>query len=394
MNGYVGPIQGVVHGIYDGPHATPPEADSGPVFLGIKNVTTDGRLDLSEIRHVSEEHFPKWTRRVTPQANDIVFSYEATLHRYAVISEGFRGCLGRRMALLRPNTNKVVPRFLHYYLLSRDWRSVVESNVINGATVDRIPLSRLPDFRIRIPDISVQLRVVSILSAYDDLIENNRRRIVLLEETARTLYREWFVRCRFPGHELATIIDGVPMGWKRRSLGEISNITMGQSPKSIYYNEDRDGLPFHQGVTDFGIRFPSHRTYCTLQNRLAEKGDILFSVRAPVGRINIATDRMVIGRGIAAIRSNRREQNFLFYALKGHFFKEDMIGGGSIFAAVTKNDIHSVVLLQPSKRISGMFMEQVRPIDDQIETLHQTTDSLARARYLLLPRLMNGEIGV
>ena len=348
MTGYVGPIQGVVHGIYDGPHATPPEADSGPVFLGIKNVTPEGRLDLSEIRHVSEEHYPKWTRRVTPQANDIVFSYEATLHRYAVVPEGFRGCLGRRMALLRPNIDRVIPRFLHYYLLSREWRSVVESNVINGATVDRIPLSRFPDFEIGIPDVHVQRRVVCILSAYDDLIENDRRRIGLLEETARLLYREWFVRLRFPGHEHTTISNGVPMGWKWKSLGEISNITMGQSPKSIYYNEDENGLPFHQGVTDFGIRFPSHRTYCTAPNRLAEKGDILFSVRAPVGRINVAKEKIVIGRGIAAIRSKRCEQNFLFYALKSRFFKENLMGGGSIFAAVTKKDLHSVEMLQPT----------------------------------------------
>ena len=117
MSAFVGPMKEVAHGIYDGPHATPPEADSGPVFLGIKNVTANGRLDLSEIRHVSEEQYPRWTRRVTPQANDIVFSYEATLHRYALIPEGFRGCLGRRMALIRPNPEKVVPRFLHYYFL-------------------------------------------------------------------------------------------------------------------------------------------------------------------------------------------------------------------------------------------------------------------------------------
>lgn len=133
MSTFVGPIKEIVLGIYDGPHATPPEAESGPVFLGIMNVTEEGRLDFSQIRHISEQDFPKWTRRVTPQMNDIVFSYEATLHRYALIPEGFRGCLGRRMALVRPNTEKVVPRYLYYYFLSNRWRSVVESNVISGA---------------------------------------------------------------------------------------------------------------------------------------------------------------------------------------------------------------------------------------------------------------------
>ena len=102
------------------------------------------------------------------------------------------------MALLRPDADKIVPRFLHYYLLSRDWHAVVESNVINGATVDRIPLTRLPNFEIRIPDLAVQRRIVSILSTYDDLIENNRRRMQLLERMARALYKEWFIHLRFP----------------------------------------------------------------------------------------------------------------------------------------------------------------------------------------------------
>ena len=133
-----GPIKDFALGIYDGPHATPAEVSDGPIFLGIRNVTPEGRLDLTEVRHISEQEFPKWTRRVEPKQDDIVFSYEATLHRYALISGDLRCCLGRRMALVRPNPEKVVPRFLHYYFLSSNWRSVVEANVISGATVDRI----------------------------------------------------------------------------------------------------------------------------------------------------------------------------------------------------------------------------------------------------------------
>ena len=97
------PIKDYCLGIYDGPHATPKEADDGPIFLGIKNFTDDGALNLAEIRHVSEEEYPRWTRRVVPQMGDVVFTYEATLHRYAIIPEGFHGCLGRRVALVRPN---------------------------------------------------------------------------------------------------------------------------------------------------------------------------------------------------------------------------------------------------------------------------------------------------
>ena len=108
------PIEDIYLGLYDGPHATPQPSDQGPIFLGIKNITDDGMLDLSDIRHISEDDFPEWTKRVTPQQGDIVFTYEATLNRYAIIPEGFRGCLGRRVALIQPDLARVDTRFLLY----------------------------------------------------------------------------------------------------------------------------------------------------------------------------------------------------------------------------------------------------------------------------------------
>ena len=199
---------------------------------------------------------------------------------------------------------------------------------------------------------------------------------------------------RFPGHERVTITDGVPEGWETKPLSEMADITVGQSPKSIHYNTEGNGLPFHQGVRDFGFRFPSHRVYCTVQKRLAEPGDILFSVRAPVGRINITIDRIVFGRGLSALRSKSNQQNLLFYALRNHFFREDIMGTGAIFAAITKKDLYQVRLLQPPDLVAGMFMEHVCPIDSQIEKLHRATEVLAHARDVLLPRLLNGEVVV
>ena len=295
--------------------------------------------------------------------------------------------------IIRVRLNRQIadPAFYYYYFRSPICR--IRSIVTQGVQAG-IRANDLKKLIVHVPDIASQQRIASILSAYDDLIENNRRRIQLLEEAARLLYREWFVHLRFPGHEHAKIVDGVPEGWEKKTLGEIADITMGQSPKSVYYNEEGNGLPFHQGVTNFGVRFPSHQTYCTVQNRVAEPGDILFSVRAPVGRINLTADKIVIGRGLAAIRSNRNQQNLLFYALKSHFFKDDIMGGGTIFASVTKKELYEVELMQPTDRVAKMFIEYVRPIDLQIENLQQTIDSLTKARDLLLPRLMNGEIAV
>ena len=213
-------IKDICTGIYDGPHATPPLSDTGAIFLGISNFN-NGRLDFSDIRYISEDDLPKWTKRVIPQKNDIVFSYEATLNLYAIIPEGFRGCLGRRMALLRVDETKADYKFLYYYFYSDTWRATVNENIVLGATVDRIPLIKFPDFPVELPPLETQHRIADILSAYDDLIENNQKQIKLLEEAAQRLYKEWFVDLRFPGRENTKIVDGVPEGWSRTNINGI-----------------------------------------------------------------------------------------------------------------------------------------------------------------------------
>jgi len=311
----------------------------------------------------------------------------------ALIPEDDKYLHNQRLGLIQVKNESVINKHFLYYLFNTKSVRGQISGSATGTKVRHTAPERIYRVKVSVPSsVTEQQRIASVLSAYDDLIENNRRRIQLLEQAARLLYKEWFVHLRFPGHEHVKIKDGVPEGWEKKPLSEIADITMGQSPKSIYYNEEGNGLPFHQGVTNFGVRFPTHQTYCTVQNRLAEPGDILFSVRAPVGRINISLDKIVIGRGLAAIRSTCDQQNLLFYALKSHFFKEDMMGGGAIFAAITKKDLYGVVLLEPSRSIAQMFMEHVSHIDHQIENLHQSTGNLAKARDLLLPRLMNGDL--
>ena len=354
-----------------------------------------GDNEISEygIAQINEQDRDRLIRHVM-RVGDIVFSRRGDVTRRAYITGKEDGWLcGTGCLLLRLNHPQCDNRYLVRFLGLHETRSYLTQHAI-GATMPNLNQRILASVPVVLPPREHQERIIGVISAYDDLIENNRRRIQLLEQAARLLYKEWFVHRRFPGHEDVKIKDGVPEGWEKKTLDEIADITMGQSPKSIYYNEDGNGLPFHQGVTDFGVRFPSHQTYCTVQNRLAEPGDILFSVRAPVGRINITTDKIVIGRGLAAIRSNRDQQNFLFYALKNNFLKEDMIGGGAIFAAITKKDLHGVELLQTLDRVAEMFMEHVVPIDLQIEKLHQSNEQLTKARDLLLPKLMNGDITI
>ncbi|MCY4283069.1 MAG: restriction endonuclease subunit S, partial [Gammaproteobacteria bacterium] len=226
----------------------------------------------------------------------------------------------------------------------------------------------------------------------------NLRRIKILEEMAQNLYREWFVKFRFPGHENVCMVDSplgkIPEEWEVRKLSEVCNLVMGQSPKSEFYNDVGEGLPFHQGVTDFGERFPTVRLYCTMQNRLAEAGDILFSVRAPVGRINIAPTQMIIGRGLSAIRHSAGFQWFVFHLLREKFKEEDSMGGGTIFKAVTKSDMRSIELLSADDETHRRFEDMVLPIENQIKNMTKKNETLRQTRDLLLPKLISGELDV
>ena len=368
-------------GIYDGPHATPPPCEiSDKYYLGIPHVTPKGLIDLSSPRYISDEDFPKWTRRVTPQAGDLIFSYEATLNLYAIIPKGLTCCLGRRMGLIRIDPNQVDGRYLYYYFFSDEWRNLIASKTIIGATVDRLPILTFPDFEVSLPPLPIQRRIASVLGAYDDLIENNRRRIALLEKMARELYRERFVRRAGKGNTV--------------TLGEIATITMGQSPDSSGYNSEGRGLPFHQGATGFGNRFPKNEMWSTSGKRFAEAGDILFSVRAPVGRINIATEKIIMGRGVASLRQKEGLQNWFYYALKDYFSQEDMIGVGCVFASTTKDELHAVKMQMPPVSEISVFERLIRPIDDDLWNLTEQNRSLSRQRDRLLPRLMSGKIDV
>ena len=293
---------------------------------------------------------------------------------------------------IRPH-NGLDNRFLYYSFLQLGKRGAFDK-LFTGATIKHLPKEKLAKLEITFPSLSRQRYIADILSAYDDLIESNRRRMAFLEESARLLYREWFVRLRFPGHEHTRVVNGVPEGWDYKSIGNLACITMGQSPESKHYNDTEEGLPFHQGVADFGGRFVSHRIHCTESSRIAEAGDILCSVRAPVGRLNLTLEKIVIGRGLAALRSKSGNQSLLLHQLQTLFFKEDLIGGGSIFASVTRKEFESQKILTPSDSLVRMFEEISQPIDEQLRVLHLQNQKLQTARDLLLPRLMSGEMSV
>ncbi|WP_051209986.1 restriction endonuclease subunit S [Gelidibacter mesophilus] len=284
-----------------------------------------------------------------------------------------------------------------YYLLKINLPKVENANPGTASGRHHVSKSNFCAIKITVPESKeTQRRIASILSAYDELIENNLKRIKLLEEQAQQTYEEWFVRFKFPGYEDVAIDgeSGLPVGWERKNLVECANLVMGQRPKSEFYNYEEMGLPFHQGVKDYGFRFPTNSSWSTRGNRIAEEDSILFSVRAPVGRINIAIEKLIIGRGLASINHRKGWNSFLLYQLKSIFYQEDLMGGGAIYNSVTKKDVERIQIVQATEEINSQFNNLSSKIDKQIKNLTLQNQLLKEARDILLPRLMSGMIDV
>ena len=387
-------------GIFDGPHATPKESSEGATYLGIENVSPEGRLDFTKTKFISDDELPKWTKRVTPQVNDVVFSYEATLHRYAMIPVGFRGCLGRRMGLVRPNPKVLDPKYLLYVFLSPYWRDIVTSNTQSGATVDRLPLIKFPSLKIPLPPLPTQRRIADILSAYDDLIEANRRSIQLLEESARLLYKEWFVRFRFPNHEKVKMVDVLPEGWRRVALTQvadvnglnigklnneeieyidISSVSTGSIDSSVWYSSDEAPGRAKRGVRHTDILWscvrPNRKSYAMVWN---------------------PHSRLVASTGFAVITATKVSAFYLYHALTTDQYVGYLSNnaGGAVYPAVTGKVFESSEVLVPIKSVNDQFHKICEPIFSTLNLMQSQSKELATARDRILPRLMNGTLKV
>ena len=378
--------------IADCPHSTAPDEGSGFPLIRTPNIGK-GRLILEGVHRVSENVYHLRNKRAVPQDDDLIFAREATAGNVAIIKNGEKVCLGQRTVLLRPNKEMVDPDFLVYYLLAPEQQYGLLGTA-NGATVAHVNIPTIRSLKISLPPLTAQRKIAAIIKSYDDLIENNQKQIKLLEEAAQRLYKEWFVDMRFPGYENTPIVDGVPEGWSVQYLSDFANVIMGQSPKSEFYNQEKNGLPFHQGVGSYGTRFVNDNTYSTSYTRIAEAGSILFSVRAPVGRLNMTKNKIVIGRGLAAMNHKCGMQSYLYYLLKERFFKDDILGNGSIFASISKDELLSQKFTIPANALVEQFNSITSSIDKKITILAEQVVLLTETRDRLLPKLMNGEIEV
>ena len=280
-------------------------------------------------------------------------------------------------------------RYLYYQFVCNNLRYLD-----TGAAQSQITINNLSKHKALLPRLVIQKKISSILTTYDNLIENNNKRIKLLEQMAENLYKEWFVRFRFPGYEDVEFENGIPKGWKIESLSDIADIIMGQSPESENYNTNCIGLPFHQGVGSYGDFYLIDGVYSTKGNRIAEANSIIFSVRAPVGRINITLNKIILGRGVAGINSVKGYNAYLLWMLKNRFQQEDIIGNGSIFASVTKKELFGFKMFMPNEDLIQKFDSIASGIESVMRNISLINRNLKKQRDMLLPRLMSGKLEV
>ena len=360
--------------------------ESGVPVVKVTNLK-NGTVDLTEVNFISISSLDKYGRHVLRKGDLVIATVgshpnlvASAAGRATIIPTIAEGALLNQNALcIRTKSHELNQGYLGYLGKSDLFQGYVKSVGRGAANQVRIALGLIKEFSFQIPPLPTQRKIASILSAYDDLIENNLKRIKLLEEKAFANYK--------------LIVQNERL--EEFTIEELANVVMGQSPTSYTYtNEKEDILPFHQGVTNFSNYFVEHKIYCKAPIKISEVGDILFSVRAPVGRINFTNEKICIGRGLCAFRSKMGFQNYFYHQLKEFFFTEDVIGNGAIFNAVTKVELMKVKLKTPRKKIQKEFEDEAQQIYNLILNLTKQNTKLREARDILLPKLVNGEIEV
>ena len=280
------------------------------------------------------------------------------------------------------------------------------SNLDSGTGVPSMTFDSYYNLTVSLPSIEIQKKVSAILYSIDNKIAINREINRNLEELAKQIYDYWFVQFDFPNEEgkpykssggkmvwNETLKREIPAGWKNGVLSNIAYITMGQSPEGSSYNEDGIGTIFYQGSTDFGIRFPNVRMYTTKPTRFAKIGDILMSVRAPVGAMNIANSDCCIGRGLSAMNSKIGSITHLYYTMDyfRHTF-ENKNAVGTTFGSITKDELYNLPVVIPSKKVISAFNVKTIYIFNQQLSTSKEIQELTALRDSLLPLLMNGQV--
>lgn len=361
----------------------------------------DGTIEESNIARVSEAHVNRLSRHKV-MSGDILYSRRGDVGRCAIITEREAGWLcGTGCLKVQLDRSKVVPTFVFYILKRKDSVGWIENHAV-GATMPNLNTEILKKLPITLPPLLEQRRIASILSAYDNLIENNTRRIRLLEQMAENIYKEWFVRFRFPGHENAEFENGLPKGWTKVASSTVIDVMSGGTPKT-----DRD--EFYNGQIPFftpkdandSIFVYNTLTYITEEglahcnSQYYPVDTLMVTARGTVGKLSLLAVPMAMNQSCFALKfKDNQNPYYLYYAMKNEVARLKKMANGGVFDTIIIKTFDHISLVIPTDDMFRAFNRTITPIFGQIQHLERQNHLLARQRDLLLPRLMSGKLEV
>ena len=379
---------------FDGPHATPTRRASGPYFLNIASLKS-GRLDLSESDHVSDADFAQWTKRVAPRPDDLLFSYETRLGEAALMPDGVVGCLGRRMALLRPDISVVDPRFLLYFFLSPGFQKLIAERAVHGATVDRIPLSNMGSWPVELPSMSVQRGIAEVLGAFDDKIAANLDVASCAAALIPTMFTATVRACGQPGTigDIAEVVSGV--SYRAADLQE-----GGTGALVTLKCVGRDGSFQSRGFkayagTPKGIQRLVDGEILIAKTDLTQAADVIGrAVRVETSE-DFDTYTASLDVAIARPREGATVE-YLHGALSQPSFQEycRAHSSGTTVLHLKRGAIESFSLSIASAPEQRRYSDLVQPLYARAASARRESRNLAKARDELLPLLMSGKLTV
>lgn len=391
--------------IVDCPHSTEPDEGQGCPIIRTPNIGP-GYLNLDGVQRVGEEAYKRRNVRAVPQAGDLILAREAPAGNVGIIPDGEKVCLGQRTVLIRPDRSKADPAYLNYYLNAPKQRHKLLSNS-NGATVSHVNMPIIHNLPVDLPPLPVQSRNAGVLSAYDKLIENNRRQIKLLEEAAQRLYKEWFVDLRFPGHETTPIHNGAPEGWAKGSLLDLADVVRGCSYSSDQIVAGNRTLINLGNLTPFGgFRFGYEKPFSgkARPDQTVCQGDVVMGLTEQATGLAgyaallpcVPTDS-VISADLVKLSPREGVPRLFVYALLQYGRLSALISplaNGTKIKHLRPESLPRAVALLPATALMKRYAEVVKPMFDKIALAQQQIVAAREARDRLLPKLMSGEIEV
>ena len=390
-------LNDICSSIYDGDHNAPPKSDTGVPFVTISNIdAADGSIDFSNTAHVPNSYFESLKPERRPRPGDVLYSVVGSFGIPSLVKDQKPFVFQRHVAILRPN-DRIEPEYLYYSMKSRNFYHWADSVAI-GAAQRTVTLGQLREKTIALPPLPVQSRIAGVLSAYDKLIENNRRQIKLLEEAAQRLYKEWFVDLRFPGHETTPIVDGIPEGWKRTTVGKICELIRDSSrPDDRNESTMYIGLE-HMPKNSICLNMYGDVSSVTGSKLNFRKNDILFGkIRPYFHKVGFAQCNGVTSTDTLVMRAKPNCFGLLLEIVSSDAYVAYATATsktGTKMPRADWNAMSAYELLEPSARVLAQFDGFVKQITDEIMNLSDQIVAAREARDRLLPKLMSGEIEV